>query len=157
LNLASVGAGLSQVLPCLAALPSARRSLVSLEQPELHLNPRQCAAFGDVLLDTLVLLISSREAILEEAPWFNQGGWMNGVILVETHSEAMMLRVLRRIREASNHGEGNGKPLIDRMQAVFVDTRNAEEPVQRITAKENGEWISKWPDGFFRVSDDERY
>jgi hypothetical protein len=52
-SLADVGLGVSQTLPILVALLSARRrQIVYLEQPEIHLHPRAQVALGPILLET---------------------------------------------------------------------------------------------------------
>lgn len=83
-RLNEVGCGLGQVLPvliqCLAAAP---RSIVLLEQPEIHLHQKLQASLADFLLQ-----MSQR-----------------GVrIIAETHSELMIMRIRRRIAE-SQRGE----------------------------------------------------
>ncbi len=77
-NLADVGFGVSQVLPIIVHLATApRNSLILIEQPELHLHPETQGALVDVLLD------------LAEA--------RNLVLLVESHSENMLLRLRRHV------------------------------------------------------------
>ncbi|TDD56364.1 hypothetical protein E1263_25330 [Kribbella antibiotica] len=81
-NLADVGFGVSQVLPILATLATAPpRSTVLIEQPELHLHPD---AQGR-LADELILL--SRER--------------NSSLIMESHSEHIMLRLQRRVAEGN--------------------------------------------------------
>ena len=57
----------------------ARDAAILVEQPEVHLHPRLQSAVGDLFVDTVV---SGRAQLL-----------------VETHSEHLVLRLLRRIRE----------------------------------------------------------
>jgi hypothetical protein len=77
-----VGVGLSQVLPLLIALDSFSRergeSFAIVEQPELHLHPRMQAQLAELMLE-------STET--------------NGQILAETHSEPMLLRIQKIMRE----------------------------------------------------------
>lgn len=52
INIADVGFGVSQVLPVLVALLTAKAGqMVYLEQPELHLHPRAQAALAQLLID----------------------------------------------------------------------------------------------------------
>ena len=70
-NLVDVGFGVSQVLPVIVALLSARRgSLVILEHPDIHLHPSAQSALADLLID-----ISNTGDIQ---------------ILVESHSEHLL-------------------------------------------------------------------
>jgi hypothetical protein len=81
-NLADVGFGVSQVLPILTTLATMpRHSTVIIEQPELHLHPD---AQGK-LVDVLVGLAAASESTL----------------IMETHSEHMLLRLQRRVAEGA--------------------------------------------------------
>jgi hypothetical protein len=85
-----VGVGLSQVLPVLQALDSlsAERGdgLAIIEQPELHLHPKMQAQLTELMLETAL---------------------RSGQIIAETHSEPMLLRIQRLLRQNS----ADGKPL----------------------------------------------
>jgi predicted ATPase len=73
-----VGAGISQVMPVIvAALARRATGVVIVEQPELHVHPALQARLGDLFVEA-----SSSRAFL-----------------IETHSEHLILRLLRRIRE----------------------------------------------------------
>ena len=77
-NLADVGFGVSQVLPILVSLASARPgSLVLIQQPELHLHPDAQGGLADALVD----FCRDKEISL----------------FVESHSEHILLRLQRRI------------------------------------------------------------
>lgn len=84
-----VGVGLSQVLPLLTAINSLRfeagRQLIIAEQPELHLHPKMQAELGELMF---------RES---------QSG---GQIIAETHSESILLRLQKLVREMSQRAEG---------------------------------------------------
>lgn len=155
-TLPNVGAGVSQVFPCLVALQHAYGQLVAIEQPEVHLNPRQAVAFGDALVDVVVDTQSRRKS-LEAVVGYVPGRSFNGAILVETHSEGMILRILRGIRESGGREGSVAAALVDKVQALFVDTRNADDPVLVLEVDEAGEWTSPWPDDFFHIVEDERY
>lgn len=76
-----VGVGISQVLPVVVAAQDGSASVVCIEQPELHIHPAVQVGLGDLFIDGAV----------------NQGL----SFLIETHSEHLILRLLRRIREAA--------------------------------------------------------
>lgn len=81
-NLTDVGFGVSQVLPVIAAVATApQHSTVLVEQPELHLHPDAQGRLADVLVG----LLSSRKTST----------------VAETHSEHILLRVLRRVAEGT--------------------------------------------------------
>jgi hypothetical protein len=79
-NLIDSGAGVAHALPLIVAIRLARLqpSLLCLEQPELHLHPRAHVAIAELLLE-----------YLEHSP--------NTRLLVETHSDVLLLRVRREI------------------------------------------------------------
>lgn len=81
-NISLLGFGISQVLPiiaqCVLAEPG---SLLVIEQPELHLHPRAQADLADVFI-----------ACTKKH---------NFRLLVETHSEHLLLRMQRRIAETT--------------------------------------------------------
>jgi len=79
-NLADVGFGVSQVLPILATLATAESdTTVLIEQPELHLHPDAQGRLADVLISL------ARPKRLK--------------LVIETHSEHMLLRLQRRVAE----------------------------------------------------------
>lgn len=85
-RLTDVGFGVSQVLPVVVqAFYAAKNSTVLMEQPEIHLHPAVQAALADLF----IAAISSRE-----------DSESRGVqLVVESHSEHLLRRLLRRIAE----------------------------------------------------------
>jgi hypothetical protein len=83
-----VGVGISQVLPVVVAAlyrgQRGARAFVCVEQPELHIHPRLQVALADLFIEQ-----STSGAVSDH--WF----------LLETHSEHILLRLLRRIRKSS--------------------------------------------------------
>jgi predicted ATPase len=71
---------------------------------------------------------------------------------LETHSEHLLLRLLRRIRET---GEGelprDSFPCLtpDRIAVFYVETSDGQTKVQNLRVDETGEFIDRWPRGFF--------
>ena len=86
-----VGYGIGQLLPIIVQSLLARDGLMLVEQPEVHLHPRLQAEVGDLFVDTV---ISGRAQLL-----------------VETHSEHLVLRLLRRVREGVLRPGGPRDPL----------------------------------------------
>lgn len=128
-----VGVGLSQILPILELLSRAtvlRHQTLLIEQPELHLHPKMQAN----LVDLFVSFIQNSE---------------NGrTVLLETHSEAMLLRVQKRIRE------GSLDPNL--VQVIYVDqvpdspdSQNTESNFAfALPLDENGDFIMPMPNSF---------
>lgn len=122
-NLVNTGFGYSQLIPVLAEIYGAPEgSLILVEQPELHLNPRLAIWMGDVLITAI-----------------RQGK----SLLVETHSEHIVLRLRRRIAEGALKSEE---------LALYFTMRSLEEgksSLQRIPLDESGQLIEKWPEDFW--------
>ena len=131
-RVADVGVGISQVLPVVvAALDPQRPGITAIEQPELHLHPRLQVELGDL---------------------FAQPVDDGRVFLLENHSEHLMLRLLRRIEETHSGELPEGKPPLrqDQVSVVFVEQIDGEVRVTPLRIDENGEFIDRWPRGFFR-------
>lgn len=125
-----VGFGISQVLPVVAELSSRSDSLIMIEQPEIHLHPALQSELAD-------LLIASAD----------DSGRRNTVI-AETHSEHIMLRVQRRIRE--------GQLAASSVNVVYVDkSADGQAQVTQLRLDDAGEFIDEWPKGFFTERFDE--
>ena len=127
-----VGLGVSQVLPVLATALGSRERLIAIEQPELHLNPSIQAELADVFLDSALR--------------------RNNTVIVETHSEVLILRVLRRIRETSeSNGESSTRLNVrpDQVCVIYVQPTDFGSRVLEIPLTSDGEFGIRWPDGFF--------
>lgn len=122
LPLASVGVGVSQVLPILVmGLLAPPNTLLIVEQPELHLHPSVQARLGDFFMG---LAKCDKQC------------------LIETHSENLVSQLRYHIVQAG--GQEKSDCLI---YFVDQDERGAAQfnPIE-ISAKGN---ILNWPDGFF--------
>lgn len=126
-----LGVGVSQLLPVIVAALHAERRIVSIEQPELHIHPRLQVVLGDLFLD---------RALKGDV-----------LFLIETHSEHLMLRLLRRIRETF---EDELEPMLPpvRPEQVAVNYGTQQEGVtsfRRLRIRQDGDFLDRWPDGFF--------
>jgi hypothetical protein len=126
-----VGIGISQVLPVLVNAYSMQGQLFAIEQPEIHLHPALQAELGDVFIESAL-------------------GSSCNTFLLETHSEHLLLRIMRRMRETSE-GKTTGAQLTPSDVAVlFVDPAGATSSIVReMPLNERGELIKAWPGGFF--------
>jgi predicted ATPase len=100
-----------------------------IEQPELHIHPLLQANLGD-----LFIVASARRQFL-----------------IETHSEHLILRALRRIRE-TNAGELNdGDPPFtpDKLSVIYVEATADGTTFKQLRVDEAGEFVDRWPHGFF--------
>ncbi len=137
LGFEDVGSGISYVFPILTSLWASQFSFV--EQPELHLHPSAQCELGDVFIAAC-----------------NQGSFA----VVESHSEHLLLRVLRRIRETSNDYL-LPKELKFSHESLriyyFKPEPEGYTSVKEIKVDKHGEFLNSWPDGFFSERDRELF
>jgi predicted ATPase len=127
-----VGFGLSQVIPVLVAAMANRNRIILIEQPEIHLHPALQAELGDVIIESAL------------------GDNKNNLIL-ENHSEHLMLRILRRIRENNEGNAPNNLPKItpDDVQVIYIKPSKEGSVLYDIPITIDGDFAVRWPDGFF--------
>ena len=134
-SLRDVGFGISQVLPIVVQTRVSWGKTLLIEQPEIHLHPAHQAELGDMFI---------RSALGEQ----------KNTLLLETHSEHLMLRILRRIRETSeNEPLPEGIPAIypEDVAVLYVQPGEGNEGAQviEIPVTADGDFAEKWPRGFF--------
>ncbi len=124
-----IGTGISQVLPVVVAAIGVDAPLVVIEQPELHIHPAMQVQLGDLFIT------QSNE---------------NKFFMIETHSEHLLLRILRRIREtADGKAPEEAKLLPNEVAVYYVESENGSTQVNHIGLDENGRFTDRWPKGFF--------
>ncbi len=126
-----VGIGISQVLPVVVAALDPSASLVAIEQPELHIHPAVQVGLGDLLV---------------------KGAKENGTcFLIETHSEHLILRLLRRIRETTEGVLPLGAHALrpEDVSVWYVQPDGAGVELVPLPIDETGEFTTRWPKGFF--------
>src|SRR5262249_26702032 len=72
-------------------------------------------------------------------------------LFVETHSEHLILRLLRRIRETTEKEVADGAPAFgeDKLSVVYIESTPEGVRVRRLGVDERGEFKERWPKGFF--------
>ena len=116
-----VGFGVSQLLPVLVLcyyVPE--NSTIILEQPEIHLHPKVQSDLADVLID----VVKNR----------------NVQIILESHSEHLLLRLMRRIAEEDISA--------DQTALYFCQINDGTSEIERLNMDEYGN-IRNWPQDFF--------
>ena len=139
LSLHDVGTGISQLLPIVVgAAQEEYSSSFLIEQPELHVHPRLQAAMADLFV----------EAIGDKLHTF----------IIETHSEHLILRLLRRIRETEKGTAPADRQLrTDELGIYYLKQENVSSTASRIDVDVKGEFIQPWPDDFFEIDFYERF
>jgi hypothetical protein len=105
-----VGIGLSQLIPVIVSSIGLPEGLLCIEQPELHIHPAIQVALGDLFATAIKR---------DDQPFFR-----DRTLLLETHSEHIMLRLLRRIRETAEGELAPGAPSVDPhdVAVIYVET-----------------------------------
>ena len=134
-----IGVGISQVLPVIVAALNAKSGIVAIEQPELHIHPAFQVALGDLFIEQV-----------REHPGVT--------FLLETHSEHLILRLLRRIRD-THKGEGGGSHSItpDDISVLFAMSDKQGAKMINIPVAEDGDFENDWPEGFFEEREKELF
>lgn len=127
---ADVGFGLSQILPVVVQLVGNHGSLILIEQPEIHLHPKMQSRLADLVIDSMV-----------------RG---RNRVLIETHSEHLLVRLQRRIRERAVSGFDSADLTVN-----YVAAGQSGSEVSTLRIDERGGLIDPWPEGFFdeRITD----
>lgn len=127
-----IGIGVAQSLPIVVGALDSRSPFLAVEQPELHLHPSAQARLGD-------LFISAAKAGRQ--------------FILETHSELLILRLLKRIRQTAAEETPNPqlRLLPDELAVIHVERSEDATVVTLLDVDREGEFIKQWPgkDGFF--------
>jgi hypothetical protein len=117
-----VGFGFTQIMPVIVQGIVSRSDVICVEQPEIHLHPKLQAELTDFFIDTAKN---------------NRNQW-----IIETHSELLVRRLQRRIREGSLDPE--------QVSILYVDPISKQSSrIIELRLNEDGEFIDEWPEGFF--------
>lgn len=135
-----VGIGVSQVLPVLVTSYASKNRIIAIEQPEIHLHPALQADLGDVFIQSALSDSKNR-------------------FLIETHSEHLLLRVMRRMRETNNGNLPENIPPItpEDVCVLFVQPKGTSSAVRHLELDEEGQLLDPWPGGFFEEGYRERF
>ena len=120
-RLTDVGFGVSQVLPVLVLcyyVPEG--SILILEQPEAHLHPKVQSELADLLIE----VVKNRQL----------------QIILESHSEHLILRLMRRIAEE--------RISVDDTAFYFCEMNEGVSEIERLNVDDYGN-ITNWPQNFF--------
>lgn len=140
-DFSDVGESVSCLIPILISLGSNRSSIV--KQPELHLHPKTQLELAESLV------MSSGH------------GGRDLYRIWETHSEHIVLRVLRNLRTQRSIEEKPESDLIKgsdiRIYYVARDSSSPESHLIPIRISDKGDFIDEWPHGFFEERLDEYF
>ena len=125
-----IGVGISQILPIIVAALDTQAEIVAIEQPELHIHPAIQVNLADLFISQI---------------------HKDKIFLIETHSEHVLLRFMRRIRETSQGNIPAEELEIEAKDLVvhFVEVDNSKCFIQEMPINSEGELVKAWPGGFF--------
>ena len=128
ISISHVGFGISQILPIiLICLESKRRDTIIIDHPEIHLHPNAQALLADYFIELMK---------------------HNRRIIIETHSQYLINRLVRRTAEY----EG----LADKINILFTRPPEGEKGATIAPLKLDGDGdISNWPPDFFPEPDED--
>lgn len=117
-----IGLGYPLILPFIVQCLTAKNNILVVEEPEVHLHPKLQADLGDLIVWS---------ALKND----NQ-------IILETHSEDLLLRVLKKIRKKEI------RP--DLVSANYVLKRgNKPSEIKKIKINSDGQYFTPWKDDIF--------
>ncbi|RAK59566.1 hypothetical protein DJ021_07000 [Phenylobacterium hankyongense] len=140
-----VGVGISQMVPVIVGCLRDNPGVLAIEQPELHVHPAIQVGLGD-------LFIRATQAGEDHST-------PDKTLLVETHSEHIMLRLLRRVRETSANELPPGMmPLTaEDMAVTYVETSDDGVRFRPLKVSAEGDFLDQWPKGFFEERAEELF
>jgi hypothetical protein len=135
-----MGLGISQFLPILLASKTLTNATNFIEQPELHLHPTlQCE-----VADEFIRSMNTK----------------NNKFYIETHSEHLLLRVMKRLRHSSEGLLKKGDELYltpNDVCLLYVDNNGSFTYLNELELNEDGSLLDPWPNGFFEEGLNERF
>jgi len=126
-----IGVGVSQAVPVVVGAMAPGYGLLAVEQPELHVHPAVQCRMADVL---------AHQVLGKERQ-----------LLLETHSEHLMLRLLRRVRETTDDELPPDAPRMTPadVSVIYLSNDEGELKVTVLPINAEGEFNRRWPKGFF--------
>lgn len=124
-----IGLGISQVIPVLSLAMGARDEFIAIEEAEIHVHPALQAQLGDVFIDSALA--------------------RGNTLLLETHSEHLILRVLKRIRQTTAGEEVPVRITPDDVAVLYVKPGPEGSEVIELPVTPDGDFSVPWPEGFF--------
>ena len=135
-----MGLGISQVLPILISLLSSKNRIMYLEQPELHLHPKIQMELADEFIRS-----------------YKENG---NEFMIETHSEHLLLRIMKRMRHKAEDKPDRDKTLDltpDDVCLLYVDNDGESTYIKELRLSKKGTLLDHWPNGFFEEGYKERF
>jgi predicted ATPase len=135
-NFADVGFGIGQALPVLVeGLRTPKEGTFLVQEPEIHLHPDAQLAMADFLVD---LVGEGRR------------------VIVETHSDPLLLRIRRRVLANHNGRMSKSKLKPSDVAIIHVSKTPGGASVAKSLKLDDLGQINDWPSGFMEETNNER-
>lgn len=123
-----VGVGISQMVPVVVAALRQRGGVLAIEQPELHIHPAIQVGIADLFI----------RAVRADPDRLFAGK----SLLIETHSEHIMLRLLRRIRERTENELPPGVDglSVEDLSVIYVESDDQGVRFRPLRVDKDGEF-----------------
>ena len=139
-SIKDMGLGISQVLPVIISSITTKNNKIFMEQPELHLHPAVQAELADEFIR------SYKEN--------------NNEFMIETHSEHLLLRIMKRMRH-TDEGRLDKDDILaltpDDVCLLYVDSDGDNTFINELELDKDGTLLDIWPNGFFEDGYHERF
>lgn len=144
-----IGVGPQYLVPVMVHTMEGGGRVKIIEEPEQHLHPAMQVEFADFAIRHA---FNPRKAT----------NWNNQSLIFETHSEHFVLRMLRRIRESSEGAADYPEDYIpkirpDQIAVVYTEPRPDGTVLRHLKITADGDFIDRWPAGFFTERADELF
>lgn len=138
-----IGVGISQIFPVVVIAVNQDVSLAMIEQPELHIHPAIQVELGDLFIANAI----------------SQSSNDNRCFLIETHSEHLLLRLLRRVRNSTESELPEHLPTVSPkdINILYLEKADGETKIHKLEINEEGDSSGVWPHGFFEERRRELY
>ena len=125
------------MVPVVVASLRQRGGILAIEQPELHIHPAIQVGLGDLFI----------RAVRADPDRL----FADKSLLIETQSEHIMLRLLRRIRERTEDELAPGVDglSVEDLSVVYVEGDDQGARFGPLSVDKDGEFRDQWPRGFF--------
>ncbi|MEI6703983.1 MAG: DUF3696 domain-containing protein, partial [Deltaproteobacteria bacterium] len=119
---------------------ASQNQIIAIEQPEIHLHPALQAELGDVFIESAL-------------------GEQKNTFILETHSEHLILRLMRRMRQTADDELPDGLPKVtpDDVSILYVQPTKTGSVIRVLELDAEGQFLDTWPGGFFEEGFKERF